>query len=80
MAKIEKTFDGKRFTYLCNGELYKNSARNYKYACVATTRKAKGASTEGREFILSLGNKVESTYNSMARFYRHCDLEVVAIQ
>ena len=80
MAKIEKTFNGKRFTYLCNGEVYKNSTRDYKYACVATTRQAKGAISEGHEFILSLGNKVESTYNSMARFYRHCDLEVVAIQ
>ena len=80
MAKIKKTFNGKRFTYLCNGEVYKNSTRDYKYACVATTRKAKGAISEGHEFILSLGNKVESTYNSMARFYRHCDLEVVVIQ
>ena len=68
MAKIEKTFNGKRFTYLCNGEVYKNSTRDYKYACVATTRQAKGALTEGHEFILSLGNKVESTYNSMARW------------
>ena len=80
MAKIEKKFNGKRFTYLCNGEVYKHSTRDYKYACVATTRKAKGAISEGHEFILSLGNKIESTYNSMARFYRHCDLEVVAIQ
>ena len=80
MAKIEKTFNGKRFTYLCNGEVYRQSVKDYKYACVATTRKAKGAISEGHEFILSLGNKVESTYNSMARFYRHCDLEVVEIQ
>ena len=80
MAKIEKTFNGKRFTYFCNGEVYKNSTRDYKYACVATTRKAKGAISEGHEFSLSLGNKVESTYNSMARLYKHCDLEVVAIQ
>ena len=80
MAKIEKKINGKRFTYLCNGEVYKNSTTDYKYACVATTRKAKGAISEGHEFILSLGNKVESAYNSMARFYRHCDLEVVAIQ
>ena len=48
MAKIEKTFNGKRFTYLCNGEVYKNSTRDYKYACVATTRKAKGALIEGK--------------------------------
>ena len=80
MAKIEKTFNGKRFTHLFNGEVHKNSTRDYKYACVATTRKAKGAISEGHEFILSLGNKVESTYNSKARFYRHCDLEVVEIQ
>ena len=50
MAKIEKTFNGKRFTYLCNGEVYKNSTRDYKYACVATTRQAKGAISEGHEF------------------------------
>ena len=24
MAKIEKTFNEKRFTYLCNGEVYKH--------------------------------------------------------
>ena len=47
MAKIEKTFNGKRFTYLCNGKVYKNSTRDYKYACVATTRKAKGAIRRG---------------------------------
>ena len=80
MATITKTFDGKRFTYLCNGEVYRNSTRGYKYACVATTRKAKGAITEGKEFILSLGNKVDSTYKSYSKFYKHCDLEVVAIQ
>ena len=80
MAKIEKTFNGKRFTYLCNGKVYKHSTRDYKYACEATTRQAKGAISAGHEFILSLGNKAESTYNSMARFYRHCDLEVVEIQ
>ena len=57
MAKIEKTFNGKRFTHLFNGEVHKNSTRDYKYACVATTRKAKGAISEGHEFILSLGNK-----------------------
>ena len=80
MATITKTFNGKKFTYFCNGEVYRNSTRDYKYACVATTRKAKGATTEGKEFILSLGNKVDSTYNSYARFYGHCDLKVVAIQ
>ena len=47
MAKIEKTFNGKRFTYLCNGEVYKNSTKDYKYACVATTRQVKGASQRG---------------------------------
>ena len=81
MAKIEKTFNGKRFTHLCNGEVYRVSTRDYKYACVATTRKAKGAISEGHEFILSLGNKKDSTYNSMARFYvERADLEVVEIQ
>ncbi len=80
MATITKTFNGKKFTYFCNGNVYKNSTRDYKFACVATTRKAKGALTEGHEFIISLGNKANSTYNSYARFYGHCDLEVVAIQ
>ena len=80
MATITKTFNGKKFTYFCNGNVYKNSTRDYKFACVAITRKAKGALTEGHEFIISLGNKANSTYNSYARFYAHCDLEVVAIQ
>lgn len=80
MARIEKTFNGKKYIYLCNGKFYRNSSRDYKYACVATTRKAKGAITEGKEIIISLGNKVDSTYNSYARFYHQCDLEVVEIQ
>ena len=80
MATITKTFNGKKFTYFCNGNVYKNSTRDYKFACVATTRKAKGALTEGHEFIISLGNKANSNYNSYARFYAHYDLEVVAIQ
>lgn len=80
MATITKTFNGKKFTYFCNGEVYKNSTKDFKFACVATTRQAKGAITEGKEFIISLGNKADSTYNSMARFYKHCDLVVVEIQ
>lgn len=80
MATITKSFNGKRFTYFCNGEVYKNSTRDFKYACVAISRQAKGAISEGEQFIISLGNKVESTYNSMARFYSHCDLEVVEIK
>lgn len=80
MATITKSLNGKKFTYYCNGEVYKNSTRDFKYACVAITRQAKGAISEGKEFIISLGNKKDTTYNSMARFYRHCDLEVVEIQ
>ncbi len=79
MATITKTFDGKKFVYTCNGEVYKSSTRDFKYACVATTRKAKGATSEGYEFILSLGNNAKSTYNSMARYYGHCDLEIVTL-
>ena len=75
MAKIEKTFNGKRFTHLFNGEVHKNSTRDYKYACVAKFK------YDGHERILSLGNKKDGTYNSMARFYvERADLEVVEIQ
>ena len=75
MAKITKTFNGKKFTYFCNGEVYKNSTRDYKYACVAKFK------YDGHERILSLGNKKDGTYNSMARFYvERADLEVVEIQ
>lgn len=51
MATITKTFNGKKFTYFCNGEVYKNSTRDYKYACVAKFKH------DGHEKILSLGNK-----------------------
>ena len=75
MATITKTFNGKKFTYFCNGEVYKNSTRDYKYACVAKFKH------DGHERILSLGNKKDGTYNSMARFYvERADLEVVEIQ
>ena len=75
MATITKTFNGKKFTYFCNGEVYKNSTRDYKYACIAKFKH------DGHERILSLGNKKDSTYNSMARFYvERADLEVVEIQ
>ena len=78
-AIVTKSFNGKQFSYSLNGEHYKNSKREFKYACVATSRVAKGACKEGCVFIISLGNKKESTYNSMARFYGHCDLEIVEI-
>ena len=75
MATITKTFNGKKFTYLCNGEPYKNSTRDYKYACVAKFK------YDGHERIISLGNKVDTAYNSMARFYiERADLEVIEIQ
>lgn len=81
MATITKTFNGKKFTYFCNGEVYRNSTKNYKYACVATTRMAKGAKTEGIEFIIAIGNNADSTYRSMAKFYDfYCELNIVEIQ
>ena len=79
MAKVEKIANGKKFNYLCNGKLFRTSTREYKYACIATTRISKGAGIEGLERIISLGNNPVSTYNSYARFYKHCDLEVVEI-
>lgn len=77
---VTKTFNGKKFQYFFNGDLYRNSSRDYKYACVATPRLAKGATREGGPVVISLGNKIKSTYDSYARFYDHCDLEVVEIQ
>lgn len=79
MLQVTKQFDGKKYHYYFNGKLQKNSKRDYKYACVGTTRKDKGASVEGYQFVLSFGNKADSTYNSMARYFKHCDLKVVEI-
>lgn len=80
MAQVTKTFDGKKFHYFLGGNLYRNSTRDFKYACVAITREAKGATSEGYEFIISLGNNSTSTYNSMAKFYGHCDLRIEEIR
>lgn len=79
MAKVEKIANGKSFKYLCNGQWFRTSSKDYKYACIATTRISKGAKIEGFERVISLGNDPKSTYYSYARFYQHCDLEVVEI-
>ncbi len=77
---VTKTFNGKKYTYSINGRAYRQSTRDFKYACVAISRVAKGAASEGNEFIISLGNHYQSTYNSMARFYDHCDLRIEEIK
>lgn len=69
-TNISKSFDGKKFNYFCNGKLYRKSTRDYRFACVASWE-------NGFYKIISLGNKRESTYNSMAAYYRNCKLEVV---
>ena len=79
---INKTIENGKFIYTYNGEVYRKSKNDYKYGCIAIARVAKGASQEwdGRSFVVSLGNNPTTTYNSMARYYSHCDLEVVEIQ
>ena len=78
-TKVTKQFDGKKYHYYFNGKLQRNSTKDYRYACVATTKTDKGACVDGHQFVISFGNKADSTYNSMARLYRHCDLCVVEI-
>lgn len=80
MKSVTKTIVNGRYNYSLNGELYRTSKREFKYACVATTRIDKGAVKEGVIFIISLGNNKQSTYNSMAQYYRHCDLEIIEIK
>lgn len=79
---ITKTIKGDKFIYTFNGKVVRTSKRDYKYACVATYRAAKGANEkyEGLSDVISLGNNPTSTYNSYAKFYHHADLEVVEIQ
>ena len=79
MNNVEKKNIGGKWEYTFNEQTFRTSKREYKYACVATTRLSKGAASEGRAFVISLGNNYQSTYNSMARSYSHCDLEVVEI-
>lgn len=72
--KTTKTFDGKKYHYFFNGKLFRNSTRNFKYACIATSRET------GNSFMVSLGNDKLSTLKSMAHCYAHyCDLEVVEV-
>lgn len=72
--KITKTFDGKKYHYFFNGNIFRNSYKDFKYACIAHNN--------GKSWVLSLGNDKESTYRSKAQFYAHwCEkLEVVEIQ
>lgn len=70
---VIKSVNGKKFVYSYNGEVIRTSTREFKYACIATHE-------SGASKVISMGNKAESTYNSMARFYQHCSLEIVAIQ
>jgi hypothetical protein len=74
MATFTKTFDGKKFHYCFNGKPYRNSGRDFKYGCFATSRET------GNSFPVSLGNSKESTLRSMAHCYAHyCDMEVIEI-
>lgn len=69
---VTKIYDGKKWQYTFNGKVYRNSKREFRYACLA--------SYNSKKWVLSLGNDKVSTYNSMARFYAHCQLEVVEIE
>ena len=71
---VYKAFDGKQWRYSYNEQHYRNSKREFKYACIAFN--------DGRSWVLSLGNDKDSTYRSKAQFYAHwCEkLEVVEIQ
>ena len=72
--KTTKTFDGKKYHYFFNGKLFRNSTRNFKYACIATSRET------GNSFMVSLGNDRLSTLKSMSHCYAHyCNLKVVEI-
>lgn len=53
--EVTKRNESGKFAYYLNGKLYRRSKRNYLWACVATTRLAKGAVSEGEEFVISLG-------------------------
>ena len=70
--QVTVRFDGKKHKYFLNGELYRTSKREYKYACVATWE-------SGKSVVISLGNKKDSTYNSMAKCYPNCSLEVLDV-
>jgi hypothetical protein len=70
---VIKSVKGNKFVYTYNGEVVRTSTREYKYACIATFE-------SGASKVISMGNKADSTYNSYARFYQHCKLEIVEIQ
>lgn len=71
---VVKKSDGKKNLYYFGGKLVRKSARDFAFACIATSQQT------GRTWVISLGNTRESTYNSMARFYKHyCDLEVITV-
>lgn len=73
-AKVTKSFDGKRFIYKLNGGLDSIDKREFKYACIATTR-------QGKQIVAALGNNSESTLRSNAKRYREwCTLEVIEIE
>ena len=72
-GKINKEQRGSKTLYFFNGELYRTSKNDYRYACIAIWK-------DGYEKVLSLGNKPDSTLNSYGRFYKdRCTLEVVEI-
>lgn len=70
---VIKSVKGAKFVYTYNGKVVRTSTREFKFACVATFE-------SGASKVISMGNKAESTYNSMARFYEHCSLEIVTIK
>ena len=75
MAKVTKEFDGKRFNYYCNGQLYRTSKNDYRFACIAIRN------DNGKEIPAALGNERDSTLKSNSLRYReYCKLVVVDIE
>lgn len=90
---VIKEAKGGKFIYTFNGKVVRTSKKEYRYACIATNKNDTfsynpetgkcdiPAPAGSLARIISFGNKVDSTYNSMAQFYRERNnLEVVEIQ
>lgn len=74
MKNVYKEFDGLNWSYYFDGNCFRHGKREFRYACVATSN--------GRSFVVSLGNNKVSTRRSMANCYAHWvdSLEVFEIQ
>jgi hypothetical protein len=78
--QVFKTQRNGKTIYTFNGQVARNSKRDYKYALVGQPRKALGATGDGDWQVIGFGNNAQNLVNSWKSIKWHCELKVLEIE